>query len=407
MKKRIVFTFFSIFIFLSSFYGEVTIAFFDPILTYCTKDERNWIPVVLNNALMSQINRYSNLVPFDQATLSTTLEQIKKSEDAAYDEQFIIEAGKLIDASYLCYVKVIKISSLFNVYFNIINATTGVPIATYEDDGTKEDLYKAGSESIVNKAVLKMLEDDLGGIHSLKNISELKKTMGWKDSDGSPVSRSEEFMVAFLPPALINCDDVWMRELLPGRLVNSFFSYSRIMPLDQGVEKSAIDKIKLSESGIYDESTITEAGKLVSAPYYCYAAITQIKRGVYQAYFNLIDTKTGKPVAIYHTSCSADWIRGIKGFNVVDLAVYTMLTENLENKYNNEYTASLGRQLQKQLKKKDIQKSKDISSNRYSVYVDKVYIPPKERKEKEGANTNDKNTVPMNREEALRKRFGY
>lgn len=124
---------------------------------------------------------------------------------------------------------------------------------------------------------------------------------------------------------------------------------------------------------------ITEAGKLVSAPYYCYAAITQAKAGMYQAYFNLIATKTGKPVAIYHASCSADWIRGIKDFNVVDLAVYTMLTEDLGGEYNNESTVSFGTVLQKKLKLKDIVAAQEKASQKYTVYEDKVYVPPKER----------------------------
>ena len=51
-----------------------------------------------------------------------------------------------------------------------------VPIATYEDDCTMDDLYKSGKDSIVNKAVLKMLEEDLGGAHSVKGIEAFKKT---------------------------------------------------------------------------------------------------------------------------------------------------------------------------------------------------------------------------------------
>lgn len=392
MKRKFFMMIFAALVSFGAFCEEMTIAFFDPILVYCTPDEKNWIPTVVNNALVSQVNRYSDLLPFDSATITTTLEQIKKSEDAAYDERMIIEAGKLINANYLCYIKVIKISKLFNVYFNIINATTGVPIATYEDDCTMDDLYKSGKDSIVNKAVLKMLEEDLGGAHSVKGIEAFKKTMAWKSSGKDVTKRDNDFRVAFLPPALINCDNVWMRELLPGRLVNAFFSYSKITPLDQGVEKGAIEKIKMSESGIYDEATITEAGKLVSAPYYCYAAITQTKPGVYQAYFNLITTKTGKPIAIYHISCSADWIRGIKDFNVVDLAVYTMLTEDFGGEYNNESTESFGKILQKQLKTKDISLAQEKSTQKYTVYEDKPYVPPKERngvqKSQTGGNSN-------------------
>lgn len=379
MKRNFFMIVFAALISFDAFCEEMAIAFFEPILVYCTPDDKNWIPTVVNNALVSQMNRYSDLLPIDSATLATTLEQIKKSEDDVYDERMIIEAEKLINANYLCYIKVIKVSRLFNVYFNIINATTGVPVATYEDDCTMEGLYKGGKDSVVNKAVLKMLEEDMGGVHSAKSIEGFKKTMAWKSSGKGITERDTDFCVAFLPPVLINCGDVWMRELLPGRLANAFFSYSKITPLDQGVEKSAIEKIKTSENGIYDETMITEAGKLVSAPYYCYAAITQAKAGMYQAYFNLIATKTGKPVAIYHASCSADWIRGIKDFNVVDLAVYTMLTEDLGGEYNNESTVSFGTVLQKKLKLKDIVAAQEKASQKYTVYEDKVYVPPKER----------------------------
>lgn len=405
MKRNFFITIFIALLSFGAFCEEMAIAFFDPILVYCTPDEKNWIPTVVNNALVSQMNRYSDLLTFDSATLATTLEQIKKSENAVYDERMIIEAGKLINADYLCYIKVIKISRLFNVYFNIINATTGIPVATYEDDCTMEDLYKGGKDSIVNKAVLKMLEEDMGGRHSAKSIESLKKTMVWKSSGKGVTERDNDFRVAFLPPVLINCDDIWMRELLPGRLANAFFSYSKITPLDQGVEKSAIEKIKMSESGIYDEATITEAGKLVSAPYYCYASITHAKAGIYQTYFNLIATKTGKPIAIYHISCSADWIRGIKGFNVVDLAVHTMLTEDLGGEYNNESTESFGKVLQKQLKTKDVASAQEKSSQKYTVYEDKIYVPPKERagaqKSQTGGNSNAGGTNDF------RKRLGF
>lgn len=405
MKRKFFIMAFAALFSFGAFCEEMAIAFFDPILVYCTPDEKNWIPTVVNNALVSQINRYSDLLTFDSATLATTLEQIKKSEDAVYDERMIIEAGKLINADYLCYIKVIKISRLFNVYFNIINATTGIPVATYEEDCTMEDLYKGGKDSVVNKAVLKMLEEDMGGTHSAKSIESFKKTMAWKSSGKGITERDNDFRVAFLPPVLINCEDVWMRELLPGRLANAFFSYSKITPLDQGVEKSAIEKIKMSESGIYDEATITEAGKLVSAPYYCYAAITKTKGDIYQAYFNLITTKTGKPVAIYHVSCSADWIRGIKGFNVVGLAVHTMLTEDLGGEYNNESTDGFGKVLQKQLKTKDISSAQEKSSQKYTVYEDKVYVPPKERSGAQKSQTSDSsNGSGLNN---LRKRLGY
>ena len=113
MKRKFFMMIFAALVSFGAFCEEMTIAFFDPILVYCTPDEKNWIPTVVNNALVSQVNRYSDLLPFDSATITTTLEQIKKSEDAAYDERMIIEAGKLINANYLCYIKVIKISKLF------------------------------------------------------------------------------------------------------------------------------------------------------------------------------------------------------------------------------------------------------------------------------------------------------
>lgn len=266
-------------------------------------------------------------------------------------------------------MKVIKINKNFNVYFNIINAQTGVPLATYEEDCSKEELYKEGEESVVNKAVLKMLEDDLCGTHSSPKIKQLKKEMKFKSNTKSVTNRDNKIKIAFLPPALINCDDIWMREILPGRLVNAFFSYSNITPLDQGAEGAALDKIRDSESGIYDERTILEAGKLVSAPYYCYASITRINDNQYQAYFNLVTTKTGKPLAVWHTICSATWIRGLKdySFNVIDLAVLNIIEDDLNGKYANDATLVLKKKMDKLMKDKFIIECKSKNVEKYTV----------------------------------------
>lgn len=336
MKRTFVF-FLSAFIFSAAAFSQNnsrTLVSFTPILRYVDNTtEANAIKNNVNQGFVDTLNKYSRFRVTDGMTLDTTKNMIKKSGEAHYSETDIIEAGKATSSKYLCYSKVVKIQSQYNVYFNIIEIESGIPIATYETDCTYTELVNANT---VELAVLKILEQDLKGTFSnTQKIGELKEKHAAQTSaitTAANTERDSKFRISFLPPAIIsnNASELsWIQDIFPGRMVNAFFTYSTITPLDLGTEKQALDRIRASASSFYDEKTIKEAGKYANAPFYIFTSITENSKENYTAYFLLIDKTTGEAVASYRENCVLEQIRDRYESNVINKAVYNMLTEQL------------------------------------------------------------------------------
>lgn len=335
--KRIFSIFLTALIFSSQAFSQNnsrTLVSFTPILRYVDNStEANAIKNNVNQGFVDTLNKYSRFRVTDGMTLETTKNMIKKSGEAHYSETDIIEAGKATSSKYLCYSKVVKVQKQYNVYFNIIKIESGIPIATYETDCTYTELVNANT---VELAVLKILEQDLKGTFSNnQKIGELKEKYAAQTSTITTAANSErdsKFRISFLPPAIIsnNASELsWIQDIFPGRMVNAFFTYSTITPLDLGTEKQALDRIRASASSFYDEKTIKDAGKYANAPFYIFSSITENSKENFTAYFLLIDKTTGEAVASYRENCVLEQIRDRYESNVINKAVYNMLTEQL------------------------------------------------------------------------------
>lgn len=138
--------------------------------------------------------------------------------------------------------------------------------------------------------------------------------------------------IAVFPPLLSDSvplkDSAWLSDVVQGKLVNAFFTYSTFLPFDQGITQLAVEQIwESNNNSIYDQGTMIEAGKQIQAKYYAYVEISYHERSQkYNMNFYILETESGKHLVSVSEACTRDQLRVKDGNNAIYAAMYNMLS---------------------------------------------------------------------------------
>ena len=162
-------------------------------------------------------------------------------------------------------------------------------------------------------------------------------------ADSFKFNRVEGETIAVFAPILHDTvpqnDKNWLPDVIQGKLVNAFFTYSTFLPFDQGVTNIAVSQIKESnKNAAYDENTMLEAGKQIQAKYYAYVEVSYLKgSSQYDMTFYVIDIETNRPLCSFSEACTRDQLRVKSGENAIYRAMYKILTHWRLNETPDKY----------------------------------------------------------------------
>lgn len=353
-----------------------TLAVFPPIIKDgVPSSDQEWLSDVVQTKLVNAFFTKSTFIPFDQSVVKQALSAIKNSQTSgAYDEDTMLRTGRYIQAKYLAYTEISYAErdrfSYFNFTFYILDIETGNHIASYSSECERENFREVGEANIIYNAVDTMLN------HRRMNSAPYRKGQFIKSKHAYPDVPSGANIAVFNPAYTRSnsAQDIKEFSMLRGRLVNSLYNNSTLNPFDATTKSALISIIKNSESGVYDESTMLEAGRLINAKYMCYYKIISFSRNDYNIYFNILETETGISVATFEDNCDYEEIINTSANNIVDRAVLKMLKYDLgPNCYDKASIAQLEKTLNSQRTERTKQKISD----------EKARIKEEERQAKE------------------------
>lgn len=122
-------------------------------------------------------------------------------------------------------------------------------------------------------------------------------------------------------------DKAWLPDVIQGKLVNAFFTYSTFLPFDQGITSLAVEQVRESNTNaLYDQTTMIEAGKQIQAKYYAYVEISYHERSqIYNMNFYILETESGKHLVSVSDGCTREQLRVKNGDNAIYRSMYNML----------------------------------------------------------------------------------
>ncbi len=353
-----------------------TLAVFPPILKDGVPSaDQEWLSDVVQTKLVNAFFSKSTFIPFDQSVVKHALSAIKNSQTSGiYDEDTMLQTGRYIQAKYLAYTEISYAErdrfSYYNFTFYILDIETGNHIASYSSECERENFREVGEANIIYNAVDTMLN------HRRMNSSPYKKGQFIKSKHAYPNVPSGANIAVFNPAysRSNSIQDIKEFSMLRGRLVNSLYNNSTLNPFDATTKSALVSIIKNSESGVYDESTMLEAGRQINAKYMCYYKIISFSRNDYNIYFNILETETGISVATFEDNCDYEEIINTSANNIVDRAVLKMLRDDLGPACYDKATIS---QLEKTLNSQRSERTKQ------KINDEKARIKEEERQAKE------------------------
>ena len=137
-----------------------TIQIITPSLENIGDNYESWLPGQIRDSLREKFRNYTDYtLTIDESNERKLKELQRKSEGAFYDEQTMIEAGKITNAQFALFTTIRKAGSQYIVSVTILNLTTGINNAIVNSSGKKdvENLF-SGNNSAVDELILKLCD---------------------------------------------------------------------------------------------------------------------------------------------------------------------------------------------------------------------------------------------------------
>ena len=115
-----------------------TIQIITPSLENIGDNYESWLPGQIRDSLREKFRNYTDYtLTIDESNERKLKELQRKSEGAFYDEQTMIEAGKITNAQFALFTTIRKAGSQYIVSVTILNLTTGINNAIVNSSGKK------------------------------------------------------------------------------------------------------------------------------------------------------------------------------------------------------------------------------------------------------------------------------
>ena len=137
-----------------------TIQVVTPNLENIGENYESWLPGQIRDSLREKFRNYTDYtLTVDESNERKLKELQRKSEGASYDDQTMIEAGKITNAQYALFSTIRKAGSQYIINVTFLNLTTGINEAVVNSSGKKEveELF-SGANSAVDELTLKLCD---------------------------------------------------------------------------------------------------------------------------------------------------------------------------------------------------------------------------------------------------------